>query len=111
MEYFLESKKTDNFVRVKSVNQNTVEIVNYYIDNDDAIEFCELIKCALNQAEKDGYEYFIQCVDKFEWNENLKNNDMWEIIKEEEDFLTISCSISDAPQCILIAFIKEQHKL
>ncbi len=107
MEYFFESKKTDNFVRIKSTNSNTIEIINYHVDNDEynnILEFCELLKCAIEQAEKDGYEYFMQYVDKIEWHENLKKNEKWELIEENDDFCKIMCCISDGPQCVIDAF-------
>lgn len=107
MEYFFESKKTDNFVRIKNYNSNTVEIINYHVDGDEydnILEFCELLKHAIEQAEKDGYEYFMQHVDKIEWNENLKKNDKWELICEDENSCKIVCCISDAAECVINAF-------
>jgi hypothetical protein len=106
-EYFFESKKTDNFVKIIA-NDNIVEIENYHIDGDsyeNMLEFCDILKCAFDKAKADGFTYFCQYVDVNEWCDNLKKDDRWELINENKSYCKIMSDISDAPSCIMNGFL------
>lgn len=108
-EYFFESKKTDNFVKIIA-NNDVAEMVNYHIDDEcyeNILEFCDILKCAFEKIKEDGYTNFCQYVDINEWHDNLKKDDRWEFIFEDESCCKIMSDISDAPSCIIDGFFNK----
>ena len=103
-KYFLESKKTDNFVELIKDRDDNIWINKYYVDNseyDSILEFCNILKHAFETAKQNGGKYHSQYVNKTDFK---IIDDRWEIISELNNIYHMQCSIDDAPTCVIEAF-------
>ena len=110
-KYFLESKKTDNFVELSKDKDDNVWMEKYHIDNSDydsTLEFCNMLKNAFETAKNKGGQFHSQYVNKDAWDEFLKKDDRWDIVSECDGVYHIQCDIDDAPMCIIEAFFDNQ---
>lgn len=107
--YFFESKKSDNFIELYKDTEGTIWIEKYHIDRSEyefILEFCKIIDNAFETIKSRGGKVHSQYVSREDWNDLLKNDDRWELIKECDDEINfISCDINDAPKCIIDAFL------
>lgn len=105
-KYFYESEVSDNFVLLLK-NNDRAYLVKYYIDTDKSEnipEFYLMLKRSLEKVKNDGILYFYQNVDKNEWENNLINNEKWEISEKYDNYYEIFCDINDACDCIIDGF-------
>jgi hypothetical protein len=111
-EYFFESKKSDNFIKLLKDKDNIIWIEKYNVDNttyDFILEFCEMIKNAFQTAKNRGGEMHSQFVSKLDWENYLVNDDRWDLLTESDDeIMHIQCDIDDAPLCIIESFLGKQ---
>lgn len=102
VKYICESvnSKFSNYLEL-SIDNKIVLIERYSVDNDAIQEFGQILLTAFNVIKNRGGEVHGQYVTKDEWEQNLKQDDRWEIIEENNDVIYIGCDINDAPECII----------
>jgi hypothetical protein len=112
-KYFFESKKSDSFIELKKDIYETIWIDKYYIDEsayEYILEFCEIINNAFETTKNRGGKFHSQFISRDDWNNFLKNDDRWELVKEcENEINLISCDIDDAAKCIIDAFLGDTN--
>jgi hypothetical protein len=112
-KYFFESKNSDNYLELFKDNNNSVWVDKMHIDSskyDFILEFCTMINNAFQSAKDKGAINHHQYVSIDDWDEYLKNDDRWDIVKEcENNIYLIMCDIDDAPKCIIDAFLKNEE--
>jgi hypothetical protein len=105
-----ENDKDNNIVIFNlDNNENTVWIEKYYVDEsslDTISDFCKMLQEGFNKCIEKGYETHTQIILRSEFVNNpfIINNDRWEVIHEDDDYITIECDIHDATVCIIESF-------
>jgi hypothetical protein len=99
-------KHSDNVIHF-SKSGKTALIDSYFVDPEHGKSFVILLKSSFATMKKNGCNYYSQTVSREDWENYLKYNNEWKIIKQYEDIMTIACSIESAPECIVDGFIKQ----
>ena len=113
-ELIMQSRITDNYIKMFLDNENSVWIENYYIDSEyvesDGFkiveEFCKMMDEGFNELKSRGGISHKQYVPKHEVTDTfIKRDERWEIIGEDEDTYLMECDIDDAMRCIIEGFL------
>jgi len=80
-------------------------IDDYYVDPENGKSFVILLKSSFATMKKNGCIAYRQTVSTHDWENFLRNDTNWKIIKQYEDIVTIECDIDSAPECIIGGFI------
>jgi hypothetical protein len=110
-EIIFEGKNNNNYIKLCIDNDHIVWIERYYIDksNDENIkEFCEKLCEIFNEMKiKKNASFHRQHILREEYLQLdfLQNDERWDVVNEDNEYMLIECSIDDAPKCIIEAFI------
>ncbi len=105
-EYTYKCVVSDNMIKIRyNEDINIVHIEAYNIDNSMSKMFLILFRQFMDDIIESGYEYISINVHKDEID-IIKNNDKWEIIKEEETTTIVKCEIKNSIECIIEPLIK-----
>ena len=99
-------KHSDNVILFSKLGK-TAYIDNYYVQPENGKSFVILLKSSFATMKKNGCNYYSQTISREDWENYLKDNDEWKIIKEYEDIMTIACDIDAASECIVDGFLKQ----
>lgn len=103
---------TYNFFDEESENEIAIEtngefcwINNYNLDSKNVKRFVILLKHTIGKAKNFKCTKFKQVVNGYEWENFLKEDKRWKVINQvNNNVFEISCSIDDAPICIMCGF-------
>lgn len=102
--YKFNDGATNNII-IMEKNVNNVWINSHYIDPDNCKLFILLLKNAFDTIKESGCTKYQQLVLKDDWNNLLKNNKEWKIIKKNDETLLIECNIDIAAILITDGFL------
>lgn len=114
-KHFFRCEESSGFVELSIDSENNIWLTRYYIepdtdsdsDNGDKhIDFVKTLKNAFDKLILD-YDctYHVQYVEKQEWLSHLKEDDRWDIVRDEDDVVLIKCCANDAAACIIENFL------
>ena len=102
--YDFFDEETENEVTIET-NDEFCWINHYNLDSKNVKRFVILLKHATSKAKNSKCTKFKQLVNGYEWETFLKEDKRWNVMNQvDNNVFEISCSIDDAPICIMRGF-------
>ncbi|ATZ80959.1 hypothetical protein BMW23_0914 [Bodo saltans virus] len=104
----IENDIDDNIVIFSLDNDNSVWIDKYFVDqksSESVTNFCNMLRDGFENCKEKGCETHKQLISCAELeNSFLANDERWEVIDKNDDYVIIECDINDAAICIIETF-------
>ena len=96
---------TDSFIEMER-SCEFAWINNYYVDPDNCKLFMLLLKTAFSNMKQKECKKYQQLAMKQDWNNFMKENPEWTIVRSDYETILVECDIDLAPELIVDGFLR-----